>query len=54
MDQQVAPVPAAGHPAVRRLAPAVGEEHGRDDQADGGGDQPGGAVVAERVAVAGQ
>ena len=48
VDQQVAPVPAAAHPAIGRLDPAVDAEDSEDDEADGGGDDPGREVGPER------
>ena len=39
MDQQVAPVPATGHQAVRGLAPAVQAQDRQNDQGDRGRDR---------------
>ena len=46
VDEEVAPVPAAGDPAVRRLDPAVAAEDREDDQAGRRGDDPGRRVAS--------
>ena len=47
VDEQVAPVPATGHPAIGRLVPAVGHQDGKDREPGGRRDDPGGGVRAE-------
>ena len=48
VDEEVAPVPAAGDPAVGRLVPAVAAEDDEDREPGGRRDDPGRGVVAER------